>query len=95
MLDGSIHVGVKHVDEGSLVKLEALNSSADGGSQAGPNAGNGSALANAVNNATPLSAAQLEELELLRSAVDDLKWKLGYEKGIYAEMVELLEKKAA
>ena len=97
MLDGSIHVGVKHVNDGSLVKLEALNSSADCGSKDGaPNAGNGSALANAVqNNAAPLSAAQLEELELLRSAVDDLKWKLGYEKGIYAEMVELLEKKVA
>jgi len=32
---------------------------------------------------------------LLRKAVDDLKWKVNYEKGIYNEMVELLEKKVA
>jgi len=34
-------------------------------------------------------------LDILRKAVEDLKWKLNYEKGIYAEMVELLEKKVA
>lgn len=32
---------------------------------------------------------------MLRKAVDDLKWKVNYEKGIYNEMVELLEKKVA
>ena len=36
-----------------------------------------------------------EELELLRKAVDDLKWKLEYEKGVHKEVRELLEKKAA
>ena len=32
---------------------------------------------------------------MLRKAVEDLKWKLGYDKGVYEEMTELLEKKAA
>jgi len=36
-----------------------------------------------------------EELELLRKAVDDLKWKLDYEKGVNKEVKDLLEKKAA
>ncbi len=36
-----------------------------------------------------------EELEMLRKAVDDLKWKNDYEKGVHKEIVELLEAKVA
>jgi len=32
---------------------------------------------------------------MLRKGVDDLKWKLNYEKGVNTQMVELLEKKVA
>jgi hypothetical protein len=32
---------------------------------------------------------------VLRAAVEDLKWKLDYEKGLHKEMVELLQKKVA
>ncbi len=36
-----------------------------------------------------------EELDMLRKAVDDLKWKNDYEKGVHKEIVELLETKVA
>ena len=42
-----------------------------------------------------LTGEEIEELEMLRKAVEDLKWKLNYDKGVYDEMTELLEKKAA
>ena len=32
---------------------------------------------------------------MLRKAVEDLKWKLEYEKGLHKEMTELLQKKVA
>jgi len=32
---------------------------------------------------------------VLKAALEDLKWKLDYEKGIHKEMVELLQKKVA
>ena len=75
VLDGSVHVGVKNMQEGSLTKLDAAEQN---------------------NPAAPqLTGAEMEELEMLRKAVEDLKWKLGYDKGVYEEMTELLEKKAA
>ena len=42
-----------------------------------------------------LTGEQIEELEMLRKAVEDLKWKLNYDKGVFDEMTELLEKKVA
>ena len=36
-----------------------------------------------------------EEVRELRQAVEDLQWKIDYEKGLYNEMVELLENKVA
>ena len=32
---------------------------------------------------------------MLRKAVEDLKWKLNYDKGVHAEMTELLQKKVS
>ena len=42
-----------------------------------------------------MTDAEYEELSMLRKAVEDLKWKLNYDKNFYNEMVELLEKKVA
>ena len=42
-----------------------------------------------------MTDAEYEELSMLRKAVEDLKWKLNYDKTFYNEMVELLEKKVA
>lgn len=41
------------------------------------------------------AGATEEETQLMKAAIDDLKWKLDYEKGIHKQMVELLEKKVA
>ena len=42
-----------------------------------------------------VSQEMQEELDMLRKGVDDLKWKLDYEKGVHKEIVQLLEKKVA
>lgn len=41
------------------------------------------------------AGASDEEVQLLKQAIDDLKWKLSYETSIHKEIVELLEKKVA
>ena len=41
------------------------------------------------------SSEDMQELINLRKGVEDLKWKLNYEKGNYNQMVELLQNKVA